>query len=31
MKVKELIGVLKRFNPDSEILIRAWFVTVISY
>ena len=31
MKVQELIDVLKRLNPDSEVLIRAWFVAVIQH
>lgn len=31
MKVKELIDVLKRLKPDSEVLIRAYFQTVIQY
>jgi len=29
MKVQELIDVLKRLKPDSEVLIRAWYETVI--
>lgn len=29
MKVQELIDVLKRLKPDSEVLIRAYFQTVI--
>ena len=29
MKVQELIDVLKKLKPDSEILIRAYFETVI--
>jgi hypothetical protein len=29
MKVQELIDVLKRLKPDSEVLIRAYYETVI--
>ncbi len=29
MKVQELIDVLKKLDPDSEVLIRAYFETVI--
>ena len=29
MKVKELIDKLQKLNPDNEVLIKAWFETVI--
>lgn len=31
MKVQELIDVLKRLKPDSEVLIRAWFEDLVQY